>query len=116
MCLEICPFLLAFPIYLNIGFKIVPNNSLNFIVVCCNLPFFISNFINLHLFPHHFSQICQGFVNLIYLFEELVFCFLDSSNDFFGLYFIGFCPYIFFLFPFGSFGFGLFLKTTLDFI
>jgi hypothetical protein len=32
----------------------------------------------LGLFPSHFSQIWQKFVNLIYLFKELAFCFVDS--------------------------------------
>jgi hypothetical protein len=36
----------------------------------------------LDLFPPHFSQICQGLVNLIYFFEEPVFCFLDSLYGF----------------------------------
>jgi hypothetical protein len=34
MYLEICTFLLAFPIYLNIGFQIVPDDSLDFLGVC----------------------------------------------------------------------------------
>jgi hypothetical protein len=32
----------------------------------------------LGLFPPHFSQICQGLVNLVYFFKEPAFCFIDS--------------------------------------
>jgi hypothetical protein len=46
--------------------------------VYIDLPFFICNFITLSLFPPHFSQISQGFENLIYLFKETAFCFIDS--------------------------------------
>jgi hypothetical protein len=38
----------------------------------------MSNFTNLDHFPPHFSQICQGIVDLAYLFKVPAFCFIDS--------------------------------------
>jgi hypothetical protein len=39
----------------------------------------------------HFSQVCQGSVNLVYFFKEPAFCFIDSLYGlFFGFYFINF--------------------------
>jgi hypothetical protein len=58
----------------------VSDDSLNFLGVCCYRPFFIFNFINLGLFPPHFSQICQKFVNFAYFFQEPAFCFIDTFN------------------------------------
>jgi hypothetical protein len=43
---------------------------MGFLGVCCYLPFFVSDFINLGLFPAYFSQISQGLVNLVYFFKE----------------------------------------------
>jgi hypothetical protein len=37
------------------------------------IPFCISDFTDLGLFPPHFSQICQGSANLIYFFKEPAF-------------------------------------------
>jgi hypothetical protein len=34
------------------------------------------------LFPSHFSQIFQGLVNLVYLFQEPAFCSVDSLYAF----------------------------------
>jgi hypothetical protein len=74
---------------------VVPDDSLDFLGVCCCLPFFISNFINLGLFPPLSSQIYQGFVNLVYFFKEPAFCFVDSLYGCFGLYFTDFGPYFY---------------------
>jgi hypothetical protein len=38
---------------------------------------FVSDFDNLGLFPPQFIQIYQGLVNLVYLFKELAFCFVN---------------------------------------
>jgi hypothetical protein len=53
---------------------------------------FISDFTDLGFFRPHFSQVWQGFVNLVYFFKETAFLFVDSLYDFFGLYFINFGP------------------------
>jgi hypothetical protein len=55
---------------------VVCDESLDFLGVCCYLPFCISDFTDLGLFPPNFSQICQGFVNLVYFFKESEFCFI----------------------------------------
>jgi hypothetical protein len=60
--------------------------------VYCYLSFFVSNFINLGLSPPHFSQICQGCVNIVYFFKEPAFCFVDSLYGFLGALFCGFGP------------------------
>jgi hypothetical protein len=67
---------------LKIGFKVVPDDSLYFFGVCCYVPHFVSDFVNLGLSPHHFSQICQGFMSVIYFFKEPAFCFVDSFYGF----------------------------------
>jgi hypothetical protein len=54
MHLEIYP---DFPVYLSIVFKVVPMDPLDFIGICCDLPMFISDFINLALFRLPSSQI-----------------------------------------------------------
>jgi hypothetical protein len=38
---------------------------------------FVSDFTNLVLFPPHFSQICQGLVNLVYFVKGPTSCFID---------------------------------------
>jgi hypothetical protein len=100
MCLEICPFLLDFPIYLNIGFQ-------RRVPVYCYLPFVISNFINLGLFPPHFIQIYQEFVNLTYFFKNPAFCFIDSLLFvfwvFFGIYLVDLGLYLYYFSPSASF-------------
>jgi hypothetical protein len=63
----------------------IPWISLAFVVIS---PFFVSDFTDFGLFPPLFSQICQGFVNLVYFFKEPAFCFVDSLYGSFGLYFI----------------------------
>jgi hypothetical protein len=37
----------------------------------------------LDFFSPHFSQVCQGSVNLVYFFNEPAFCFIDSFYGFF---------------------------------
>jgi hypothetical protein len=64
-------------------------DSLDFRGVCCYLSFCISDFTDLGLFPPHFIQICQGFVNLVYFFKEPTFCFDDA------LYGFGFFVFVF---------------------
>jgi hypothetical protein len=81
MYLEICPFLLDFPVYLNTGSKNIPNDSLEFLGICCYLPFFVSGFINLGLFPLHFSQIYKSYL----FFKEPAFSFIDSLYGFVSL-------------------------------
>jgi hypothetical protein len=58
------------------------------------------DFTDLGLFLPHFSQICQGLINLFYFFRELVFCFVHSLYGFLGLYFINFRPYFYYFSPF----------------
>jgi hypothetical protein len=58
----------------------IPWISLLFVVIA----FFVSDLTNLGLFSPHFSQICQGIVNLIYFLKESAFCFID----FFSVYFL----------------------------
>jgi hypothetical protein len=67
--------------------KVVSDVSLEYHGVCYYFPCFVSDFANLGLFPPHFSQICQGPVNLVYFFKEPAFCFIDSLYGFLGLYF-----------------------------
>jgi hypothetical protein len=52
--------------------KVGSDESLDFLGACFYLPFFVSGFTDLGLFPPCFSQICQGFVNL-YFFKETAF-------------------------------------------
>jgi hypothetical protein len=78
-----------------------------FLGVCCYLPFFTSDFTNLDLFPLHFSQICQGLINLVYFFKEPTFCFIDSLYGFFGCF--NFNPYFYYFCPSAWFGLCLFL-------
>jgi hypothetical protein len=60
-------------IYLQV-FKVFPNDPLDFIGVCFDIVFFFAfDFINLFRFPPHFSQVHQGFINLIYHFKEPIF-------------------------------------------
>jgi hypothetical protein len=47
--------------------KLDSDDSLDFCDVCCFFSFFVSDFANLGHFPPPFSQICQGFVKLIFL-------------------------------------------------
>jgi hypothetical protein len=47
------------------------------------LTFFVSDVANLGHFPLHFSEICKGFVNLVYFFKVPAFCFIDSLYMFF---------------------------------
>jgi hypothetical protein len=56
MYLDICSFLEDFPIYWNIGFQVISNDSMDFLDVCCYLPFFSPDFTNLDLF-----QVCLVF-------------------------------------------------------
>jgi hypothetical protein len=56
----------------------IPWISLVFVVIY--LPFLISNFTNLGLFHPHFSQIFQRLVNLVWIFKEPTFCFIDSAG------------------------------------
>jgi hypothetical protein len=72
------PFYQDSPIYWSTG----SDDSLDLHGVSFYLPFFISNFSNLCLFPSHFSQIGQGIVYLVYFFKEPTFCFVDSSDGF----------------------------------
>jgi hypothetical protein len=53
--LEMYPFLLSFPVYLNIRIQNIPSWSLDFIGICCDSPFFFSSFINLGLFSPTFQ-------------------------------------------------------------
>jgi hypothetical protein len=41
-------------------------------------PLFISDFTDLGFFFPHFSQVCQGFVSVVYFLKEPAFCFADS--------------------------------------
>jgi hypothetical protein len=53
--------------------------------ICCDIPFFISNFINLGLL------LLVSFINLIYFFEEtLFFCSIDSLYSVFVFCFVDF--------------------------
>jgi hypothetical protein len=70
------------------GSQVVSDYSLDFHGVCCYLPFCISDFTDFDFFSLHFSQVCQGSVNLVNFFKELSFCFTDS------LYFCCCCFYI----------------------
>jgi hypothetical protein len=83
MYLEICPFLLDFLMYLNIRFQ----SSLwwfpGFPLYLLLSPIFVSDFINLGLFPHNFSHICQEFVNLVHFFKEPAFILLILCIFFF---------------------------------
>jgi hypothetical protein len=49
MHLEIYSFLLDFALYLNIGFKVFSHDPLDCIIIWCDIPLLISNFINLGL-------------------------------------------------------------------
>jgi hypothetical protein len=51
--MDIYPFILDFPIYLNIDFQ----EFLQFVVPCFGIPVFIFNFINLGLFLPPTTQI-----------------------------------------------------------
>jgi hypothetical protein len=59
-------------------------------------------------FPPHFSHICGGFVNLIYFFNELAFCFIGSLyvfftlSPFFCLYFVDFSPCFYYFYYYFS--------------
>jgi hypothetical protein len=98
--LEICPFLQDFSNLLEYVLKIVSEDSLYFLGVCFCLPFFISDFTFWGLFLPHFSQICQGFGNLVYFFKEPAFCLVDSLYViFFCLYFINFGHYFYYFSP-----------------
>jgi hypothetical protein len=68
--LEIYAFLQDFPIYLNISSYSIPDDTLDFLGVCCYLPFLVFDFTNLCLAPPHFSQISQGLVILLIFFKE----------------------------------------------
>ena len=47
--LRVCPFLLGYPFYCHIVVHNSLSNPLYFCFVCCNLSFFISNFVDLVL-------------------------------------------------------------------
>jgi hypothetical protein len=51
--------------------------------ICCYLPFCISDFTDLGFFFPHFSQVCQGSVNLVYFFKEPAFYFIVSLYVYF---------------------------------
>jgi hypothetical protein len=59
-------------------FKEVPDESLDYLGVSYYLSFFVSDFTNLCLFHPHFSEIFHGLVNVVYIFKETAFCFIDS--------------------------------------
>jgi hypothetical protein len=86
MYLEICPFLLDFPIHVNIGSPSSPGLFHGFLGVCCYLPFLGSDFTNLGFFPPLFSLICQGLVNLVYFLSETTFYFADYLYVFWSLF------------------------------
>jgi hypothetical protein len=99
MCLEICSFLLNSLVYLNIGFQSSPDDSLDFIGVCCYLSWVFSflilvRFANGLLILFIFS-INQIFVSLILC---IVFFFPDLYFIDFGLYFCYFSFYATFVF------------------
>jgi hypothetical protein len=62
--------------------------------VCCYHHLFVSDFINLGLFPPHFIQSSQGVFNLVYFFKEAALCFIDSLYGFFGFSFLVFISLI----------------------
>jgi hypothetical protein len=66
MCLETCPFRLDFPIYI---FQLVPEDPLDFLGIYYAVPFFMSTFINVGLFPPHVSRFARV-LPVIYLFKE----------------------------------------------
>jgi hypothetical protein len=84
---EIFPFLQDFQIYWNIGSQVVPDDSLDFLGVCCYLPFFVSDFTNIGLFPPNFTQSCQGLINIVYFFKEPAFGFIESLYFFLAFLF-----------------------------
>jgi hypothetical protein len=57
--------------------------SVVFVVISPFALLCISDFTDLGFFSPHFSQVCQGSVNLIYFFKEPAFCFIDSLYGFF---------------------------------
>jgi hypothetical protein len=75
---------LDFPFYLNISFQSSLDDSLDFLGICCYRSLFISGFITFSLFPPHFSEICQLFVNLIHFNKEPAFFVLLIMCKFFG--------------------------------
>jgi hypothetical protein len=84
-------FLNLFEYRFSKSFLMIPWISLAFLVISFTFLFFI----NLGLFPPQFSQVCQGFINLPYLFKEPVFGFFDSLYVFFGLCFTDFWSYFY---------------------
>ena len=51
-------------------------DPLHFCVVCCNLSFFISNFVDLSFSPFFLDESGYRFVSLIYLLKETAFSFI----------------------------------------
>jgi hypothetical protein len=45
-------------------------------------PLCVSDFTDLGFFSPQFSQVCQGYVNLVYFLKETAFCFVDSLYSF----------------------------------
>jgi hypothetical protein len=101
-------FLLDFPIYLNISSQTVSDDSLDFLGVCVNHLFFVSDFTNLGLFPPHVSQIWRS-LSIFFIFSKtLLFVSVILCMVFVCVcvYFIDFGPYYF---SPACFGFSLFL-------
>jgi hypothetical protein len=59
--------------------------------------------------PLPFCQVGSGFINLVNLFKEATFCFIDSLHSLFGFDFINLGPDLYYFSPSSGFGFDLFL-------
>jgi hypothetical protein len=65
------------------------------------------------VFSPHFSQVCQGSVDLVYFFKEPTFCFINSLQVFFCFYFIDFSSYVYYFSPSVCFAVGLLVLVFL---
>ena len=100
---RIFPFLPGCPFYWHILLVVISYDPLYFCVVCCNF-FFISNFIDLSLFPLFLRASGQWFVNFVCLLKELAVSFIDLCS-YPLLFFIYFFFYLCDFFPSTNFGF-----------
>ena len=56
------------------------NDSLDFLRVCCYIPFLTSDFVNLDI-PSPYFSLDKGF-SILLIFSETTFCFIDSLHCF----------------------------------
>ena len=85
---------------------------LYFFIVCCNLSFFISNFVDLILLSFFLNESGQRLVNFVYILKESAFGFINLCYCFFHFFFTYFCSDLYDFFPSANFGDFLFFFSV----